>query len=97
MLRWVMALACMPTPRLVRPSIKHGPNYPNGGEWVANTPGNIEGANLLWQHHNWDVGLVYKRVGQYYNDNGSLDLHDRRRSRSRTRWIRRLRFNPGIW
>ncbi len=49
-----------------------GGNYPNGGEWVANTPGNIEGANLLWQHHNWDVGLVYKRVGQYYNDNGSL-------------------------
>ncbi len=49
-----------------------GANYPNGGEWVANTPSNIEGASLLWQHHNWDVGLVYKRVGQYYNDNGSL-------------------------
>ncbi|MGA7238270.1 MAG: TonB-dependent receptor, partial [Bryobacteraceae bacterium] len=50
-----------------------GPSFPNGGEWVANTPGNIEGANLLWQHHNWDIGLVYKRVGQYYNDNGSLN------------------------
>jgi iron complex outermembrane recepter protein len=50
-----------------------GANYPNGGEWVANTPGNIEGAHLLWQHHNWDVGLVYKRVGRYYNDNGSLN------------------------
>jgi iron complex outermembrane recepter protein len=49
-----------------------GANFPNGGEWVANTPSNIEGVNLLWQHHNWDVGLVYKRVGQYYNDNGSL-------------------------
>ena len=49
-----------------------GANYPNGGEWVANTPSNIEGLSLLWQHSNWDVGLTYKRVGQYYNDNGSL-------------------------
>jgi iron complex outermembrane receptor protein len=49
-----------------------GANYPNGGKWVANTPSNIEGASLLWQHGNWDVGLIQKRVGQYYNDNGSL-------------------------
>ena len=49
-----------------------GPNYPNGGEWVANTPSNIEGVSLLWQHRNWDVGLTYKRVGTYYNDNGTL-------------------------
>lgn len=49
-----------------------GKNYPNGGLWVANTPGNIEGLSVLWQHRNWDVGLTYKRVGQYYNDNGSL-------------------------
>jgi iron complex outermembrane receptor protein len=50
-----------------------GKNYPNGGEWVANTPGNIEGLSILWQHRNWDFGLTYKRVGQYYNDNGSLN------------------------
>ncbi len=49
-----------------------GQNFPNGGQWVANTPGNIEGASLLYQHRNWDVGLTWKRVGQYYNDNGSL-------------------------
>lgn len=49
-----------------------GPNYPNGGLWVANTPRNIEGFSLLWQHKNWDLGFTYKRVGQYYNDNGSL-------------------------
>jgi iron complex outermembrane receptor protein len=49
-----------------------GANYPNGGRWVANTPSNVEGLSLLWQYRNWDVGLVYKRVGQYYNDNGSL-------------------------
>jgi iron complex outermembrane receptor protein len=50
-----------------------GPNYPNGGLWVANTPGNVEGIDVLWQHRNFDVGLVYKRVGQYYQDNGTLN------------------------
>jgi iron complex outermembrane receptor protein len=49
-----------------------GPNFPNGGQWVANTPSNIEGINVLWQHGNWDLGMIYKRVGQYYNDNGSF-------------------------
>jgi iron complex outermembrane receptor protein len=49
-----------------------GPNYPNGGLWVANAPRNVEGLSLLWQHKNYDVGVIYKRVGQYYNDNGSL-------------------------
>jgi iron complex outermembrane receptor protein len=49
-----------------------GPSYPNGGEWVQNTPKNIEGLSLLYQHRNWDIGLTYKRVGEYYNDNGSL-------------------------
>ena len=50
-----------------------GPNYPNGGQWVANTPSNVEGVSLLWQHKNFDFGLTDKRVGQYYNDNGSLN------------------------
>ncbi|HXJ44947.1 MAG TPA: TonB-dependent receptor [Bryobacteraceae bacterium] len=50
-----------------------GPNYPNGGMWVANTPSNIEGLNLLWQHRSFDAGVTYKRVGQYYGDNGSLN------------------------
>ncbi len=49
-----------------------GPNYPNGGEWVASSPKNIEAASLLWQHKNWDIGLIEKRVGTMYNDNGSL-------------------------
>ncbi len=50
-----------------------GPNYPNGGQWVPNTPSNVEGLSLLWQHRNFDFGTTYKRVGQYYNDNGSLN------------------------
>jgi iron complex outermembrane receptor protein len=50
-----------------------GPNYPNGGQWVANTPSNVEGVSVLWQHRNFDLGLTDKRVGQYYNDNGSLN------------------------
>jgi iron complex outermembrane recepter protein len=49
-----------------------GPNYPNGGEWVANSPKNIEAISVLWQHQSWDVGVIEKRVGEYYNDNGSF-------------------------
>jgi iron complex outermembrane receptor protein len=48
-----------------------GANYPNGGLWIANTPRNVETASLLWRHQNWSVGLVNKRVGSLYNDNGS--------------------------
>jgi iron complex outermembrane receptor protein len=51
---------------------QEGPNFPNGGLWVANTPSNIEAFSLLWQHGSWDVGFIEKRVGQYYNDNGNL-------------------------
>jgi iron complex outermembrane receptor protein len=50
-----------------------GPNYPNGGLWVANTPKNIETVAFLWRHKNGDVGLTDKRVGTLYNDNGSLN------------------------
>ncbi len=50
-----------------------GANYPNGGKWVADTPGNIEGLSVLYQHHNYDFGFTLKRVGQYYEDNGSLN------------------------
>ena len=50
-----------------------GHNIPNGGEWVANTPTDIEGLNLLYQHRNWDIGYVFKRIGSYWQDNGSLN------------------------
>ena len=52
---------------------QEGPTYPNGGLWVANTPRNVEGVSLLWQHRNYDFGLTWKRVGTYYQDNGSLN------------------------
>jgi len=50
-----------------------GPNFPNGGLWVANTPRDVEAVSLLWQHQSWDVGIVNKRVGDLYNDNGTLN------------------------
>jgi iron complex outermembrane receptor protein len=52
---------------------QEGANIPNGGQWVANTPSNIEGISALWQHRNFDMGIVYKRVGRYYQDNGTLN------------------------
>jgi iron complex outermembrane receptor protein len=49
------------------------PSYIDGGRWVANTPDNVEGISALYQHRNYDMGLTYKRVGQYYNDNGTIN------------------------
>jgi iron complex outermembrane receptor protein len=49
-----------------------GPNFPNGGLWVADTPKNVETVSLLWRHKDWDLGLVDKRVGTLYNDNATL-------------------------
>ncbi len=49
-----------------------GPNYPNGGKWIDSAPSDVEGLSLLWQHRNYDMGMTYKRVGTYYNDNGTL-------------------------
>ena len=51
---------------------QEGPGFPNGGLWVAQTPKNIETISVLWRHKNWDLGLIDKRVGTQYNDNGSL-------------------------
>ena len=50
-----------------------GPGYPNGGLWVQDTPKNVETAVLFWRHGDWDLGLVEKRVGTLYNDNGTLN------------------------
>ncbi|HUB83945.1 MAG TPA: TonB-dependent receptor [Bryobacteraceae bacterium] len=50
-----------------------GASYPNGGLWVQDAPKNVETAAFFWQHANWDVGLVDKRVGTMYDDNGSIN------------------------
>ncbi len=47
--------------------------YAQNGLWVANTPTNTETFGLTWQQKNWDVGMFHKRVGEMYNDNGSVN------------------------
>ena len=54
------------------------PTYPNGGLWVANTPKNVESLALLWQHKNWDVGLIDKRVGTAVQRQRQSELPDQR-------------------
>jgi len=51
---------------------QEGPYYPNGGLWVQDAPKNIETVGGFYQHKNWDVGILQKRVGTMYNDNSSL-------------------------
>ena len=49
------------------------PSYADGGRWVQDTPTDIEGISLLYQHRNYDMGQTHKRVGQYYNDDGTIN------------------------
>ena len=51
---------------------QEGKYIPNGGLWVASTPKDVETFMVLYQHKNWDLGIVNKRVGSMYNDNASL-------------------------
>jgi len=52
---------------------QEGPNYANGGLWIASTPKNTEAIGLTYQVKNWDLGMFNKRVGPMYNDNGAIN------------------------
>jgi iron complex outermembrane receptor protein len=41
--------------------------------WVAQAPRNTETIGLSYQQRNYDFGLFNKRIGQMYNDNGSIN------------------------
>ncbi len=50
-----------------------GAGITNGGKWVANAPNNVEGISLMWRHKSLDLGLIDKRVGRTFNDNGAIN------------------------
>ena len=43
----------------------------DSGLWVQNAPRDTESLGLYYMKYNWSVGLLGKRVGTMYNDNGS--------------------------
>ena len=45
--------------------------YSDTGLWVQNAPKDTEALGLYYQNKEWSVGLLAKRVGQMYNDNGA--------------------------
>ena len=45
--------------------------YSATGLWVQDAPKDTEALGLYWQDRDWSVGLLAKRVGQMYNDNGA--------------------------
>jgi len=47
--------------------------YQTTGLWVANAPRDTGTVGMTWQRKNWDVGFFEKRIGQMYNDNGSVN------------------------
>jgi iron complex outermembrane receptor protein len=51
-----------------------GKNYSNGGLWIQNTPRDTEAVGLSYRVKNWDLAFQNKRVGQMYNDNGTVNM-----------------------
>ncbi|RXZ37043.1 TonB-dependent receptor [Oxalobacteraceae bacterium CAVE-383] len=49
----------------------YGSNKFASGQWVANAPSDTETAVLGYSRQGWDIGLLNKRVGRVFNDNGS--------------------------
>jgi iron complex outermembrane recepter protein len=41
------------------------------GLWVASTPSDTETVAITYQHKSWDLGMFNKRIGTFYQDNGS--------------------------
>jgi iron complex outermembrane receptor protein len=46
--------------------------YTDTRQWVQNAPSDTETLGITYNRASWNVGLFSKRVGQMYNDNGSL-------------------------
>ena len=47
--------------------------YAQTGLWVASAPRNAETVGLTYRLESWDIGFFDKRIGQMYNDNGSVN------------------------
>jgi iron complex outermembrane receptor protein len=41
------------------------------GLWVSNTPTDSEAQGVTYQRKSWDLGIFNKRIGTFYQDNGS--------------------------
>jgi len=46
--------------------------YSSSGLWVQNAPRDTESLGLYYQQDAWSVGLLGKRVGKLFNDNGAI-------------------------
>ena len=47
--------------------------YVTTGLWVANAPQDTETVGLSYDRGSWDVAVYNKRIGQMFNDNGSIN------------------------
>jgi iron complex outermembrane receptor protein len=47
--------------------------YSSNGLWTAGVPSNTEAFGLTYSTSNWNAGVFSKRVGQTWNDNGSIN------------------------
>ena len=70
MLRWAMGFNLYANGTVDKANYV-GTGVPSGLN-VADTPSYTQGLALTYQDHGFDLGVIEKRVGDYYDDNGSL-------------------------
>jgi iron complex outermembrane receptor protein len=46
--------------------------YDDSGRWVQNAPKDMETVGLTYNQGKWNLGILNKRVGALWNDNGSI-------------------------
>jgi len=82
--------------------------YSSTGLWVQNAPRDTESLGLYYQQDAWSVGLLGKRVGKMFNDNGSVheaipidpfvipNLFVNYTAKYLTSWLKQTRFKLSV-
>ncbi len=82
--------------------------YSSTGLWIANAPRDTEAIGLYFQEGSWNVGLLAKRVGKMFSDNGSTheavaidpfvipNLFINYTARNLTSWLKQAKFKISV-
>jgi iron complex outermembrane recepter protein len=82
--------------------------YVATGLWIQNAPKDTESLGIYYQQDAWSVGLLGKRVGKMFNDNGSIheaitidpfiipNLFVNYTVKSLTNWMKQTRFKLSV-
>ncbi|WLT31899.1 TonB-dependent receptor [Geothrix sp. PMB-07] len=82
--------------------------YSDSGKWIQNAPRDTESLGLYFQQGGWNAGLLGKRVGKMFNDNGAVheaiaidpfiipNLFVNYTVKNLTSWLKQARFKLSV-